>query len=65
MLATANKINVEAKWRIKKGRYSTCITKKIKLNENKLIEVIYTAINSKRMNIVRIQKAQGTETTPA
>ena len=48
----------------KKGRYSTCITSKSKLNETKPTEVIYTAVNSKLMNIVRIQKAQGTKTTP-
>ena len=48
----------------KKGRYPTCITSKTKLNETKPIKVIYTAINSKLVNIVRIQKAQGTEKTP-
>ena len=48
----------------KKRRYSTSIKKKPKLNETKSTEVIYTAINSKVMNIVRVQKAQGTETTP-
>ena len=47
----------------KKGRHSTWITKKTKPNENKSIKVIHTAINSKLMNIVRILKAQGTETT--
>ena len=41
----------------KKGRHTTCITNKTKLN-------IYIAINSKLVKIVRIQKAQGTETTP-
>ena len=44
-----------------KGRYPTCITNKTKLNETKPIKLIYTAINSKLKNIVRIQKAQGTE----
>ena len=34
------------------------------LNETKPTEVIYTVINSKPMNIVSVQKAQGTETTP-
>ena len=45
----------------KKRRYSIYITNKTKLNETKLIKMIYTAINSKLMNIVRVQKAQGTE----
>ena len=48
----------------KKGRYSTCITNKNKLIETEPIKVIYTAINSKLVNIVRTQKAQGTETMP-
>ena len=47
----------------KKGRYFTCNTKKTKLSKKKSIEVIYKAINYKRMNIVRVQKAQGTDTT--
>ena len=41
-----------------------CITIKIKLKKIKHTEMIYTPINSKAMNIVRIQKAQGTETIP-
>ena len=48
----------------KKGRYSTCITKTTKLNKTIYIYMIYKAINSKRINIVSVQKAQGTETTP-
>ena len=48
----------------KKGRYPTCITNKTKLNETKPIKVTYTVINSKLVNIVRIQKAQGAETMP-
>ena len=48
----------------KKGCYSTCITKATKLNETKPTEVVHTAINSKLMNIIRVQKAQETETTP-
>ena len=42
-------------------------TSQIKLNSTKLSLskwYTYTAINSKLVNIVRIQKAQGTETTP-
>ena len=46
-------------------RYSTCITKKTKLNKNEPTEVIYTVVNSKVMNIVRVQKVQETDTTPA
>ena len=46
------------------GRYPTCITNKTKFNETEPIKVVYTAINSKLMNIIRAQKAQGTETTP-
>ena len=30
----------------KRGRYSTCITKKIELNENKSIEVIHAAMKT-------------------
>ena len=45
----------------KKRRYSIYITNKTKLNETKLIKMIYTAINSKLINIVRVQKEQGTE----
>ena len=48
----------------KKGRNSTCITKKTKLNETKPIEVVYTSKESKVMNIVRVQNAQRTEITP-
>ena len=54
----------ETKIALKKGHYPTCITNKTKLNETKPIKVIYTATNSKFVNIVRIQKAQGTETMP-
>ena len=39
----------------KKGRYPTCTTDKTKLNETKPIKVIYAAINSKLMNILRPQ----------
>ena len=49
----------------KKGPYPTYITNKTKLSETKPIKEIYTAINSKLVNIVRIQKAIRTETTPA
>ena len=48
----------------KKGRYSTSITKTTELNKTKPTEVMYTAINWKRISIVSVQKAQGTETTP-
>ena len=48
----------------KKGRYSTCISKKTKLNKTNPTEGIYTAIISKPINIYRVQEAQGTETTP-
>ena len=46
-----------------KGRYPTCITNKTKLNKTKPTKVIYTSVNSKLVDIVRIKKAQGTETT--
>ena len=46
----------------KKGRYSTCSQRKC--NEKKTIEAVYTAINSKLMNIVRVQTIQGTEREP-
>ena len=45
----------------KKELNSTCITNKTELNETKATEVIHTSINSKHMNIVRVQKEQGTE----
>ena len=48
----------------KKELNSTCITNKTELNETKATEVIHTSINSKHMNIVRVQKEQGTETKP-
>ena len=54
----------QGRYLTKTGRYPTCITSKTKPNEIKPIKVIDTAINSKLMNIVRVQKAQGTETTP-
>ena len=41
-----------------------CITIKSKLKKIKHTEMLYAPINSKAMNIVRIQKAQGTETIP-
>ena len=34
------------------------------LNKTKPIELIYTVINSKLMNLVKVQKAQRTETRP-
>ena len=47
----------------KKGRYPTHASQ-IKLHSTKKpIKVMYAAINSKLVNIVRFQKAQGTETT--
>ena len=45
----------------KKELNSTCITNKTELNETKATEVIHTSINSKHMNIVRVQKEQGTK----
>ena len=41
-----------------------CITIKIKLKKIKHTEMLYAPINSKAMNIVRNQKAQGTEAIP-
>ena len=52
------------KQKLRGKRSVTPHASQIKLNETKPIKVIYTAINSKLVDIVRIQKAQGTETTP-
>ena len=48
----------------RKKRVLLHMHRKRKLNKTKPIELIYTAINSKLMNLVRVQKAQRTETRP-
>ena len=62
--ANVNKISVEGKLCGKRGVTPHASQIKLKSTKTKPTEVIYTAINTNLMNIVRVQKAQGTETTP-